>query len=112
MTIPTERLEVLGIVREIGTDQGGDLVMHLQPPRLPALPTPPPIPMQDPSPDPFPSIPGEIGTPPHPMIDDSMIPAEDPRDARSHAPAAKTREAAASSLAELSVCFFTRRTDP
>ena len=115
MTIDAKRSQIPRIVSERGTLQGGDLMMDLKPPCPAAIGTPPAIPIQDPPPDPRPAIPSEIGTPLHPTIDDSKagVPAV-PLFllARSHPPAARRRAAAASSLAQLSPLFLTRRKHP
>ena len=89
--------------------------MNFQSPCPAAIGASPAIPIQDPPPDPLPAIPREIGTPLHPTIDDSkagipVVPLF--LLARSHPPAASRRAAAASSLAQLSPLFLTRRNDP
>ena len=113
MTIDAKRSQIPPLVSPLGTLQGGDLMMDLQPPCPAAIGTPPPIPIQDPPPDPLPAIPSEIGTPLHPTIDDSKAGVVVPLFllARSHPPAARRRAAAASSLALLSpgLCFTKRK---
>ena len=113
MTIDAKRSQIPLLVSESGTLQGRNLMMDLKPPCPAAIGASPAIPFQDPPPDPLPAIPSEIRSPLHPTIDDSkaggvalfLL-------ARSHPPAARTRAAAASSLAELSVFFLTSLTDP
>ena len=114
MTIDAKRSQIPSLVSPLGTLQGGDLMVDLQPPCPTAIGTPPTIPLQDPPPDPLPAIPREIGTPLHPTIDDSkagVVPLF--LLARSHPPAARRRAAAASSLALLSPgLFLTKRKLP
>ena len=89
-------------------------MMDLQLPGSAAIGTSPAIPFQNLPPDPLPAIPREIGTPLHPTIDDSKAGIVVPLFllARSHPPAARRSAAAASSLAQLSPLFLTRRKDP
>ena len=114
MTIDAKRSQIPPLMSPLGTLQGRDLMMDLESPCPAAIGTSPAIPIQDPPPDPLPAIPREIGTPLHPTIDDSKAGIVVPLFllARSHPPAAKTRAAAASSLAELSAFFLTNLTDP
>ena len=115
MTIDAKRSQIPPLVSPLGTLQGGDLMMDLQPPGSAAIGASPAIPLQDPPPDPRPAIPREIGTPLHPTIADSKAGVAVPLFllARSHPPAARRRAAAASSLALLSPgLFLTKRKDP
>ncbi len=113
MTVDTKRSQIPRIVNESGILQGGDLMMDLESPCPAAIGTPPPIPFQDPPPDPLPAIPREIRTPLHPTIDDSKAGVAVPfLLTRSHPPAARRSAAAASSLAQLFPLFLTRRKDP
>ena len=114
MTIDAKRSQIPPLVSPLGTLQGGDLMMDLKPPCSAAIGTPPAVPFQDPPPDPPPAIPSEIGTPLHPTIDDSKAGVVVPLFllARSHPPAARRSAAAASSLAQLSPLFLTRRKLP
>ena len=113
MTIDAKRSQIPPLVSPLGTLQGRNLMMDLQPPCPAAIGTPPAIPLQDSPPDPLPAIPSEIRTPLHPTIDDSKAGVAVPfLLARSHPPAARRSAAAASSLAQLSPLFLTRRKDP
>ena len=113
MTIDAKRSQIPRIVSPLGILQGRNLMVDLESPCPAAIGTSPLIPIQDPPPDPLPAIPSEIGTPLHPTIDDSKAGVDAPfLLARSHPPAARRSAAAASSLAQLSPLFLTRRKDP